>query len=100
MTSASRATGRSLVPAVMTDPASDRACGSSGSQDVRPSWPCLGKVAGQVCGLLRVDPRGQAILTGLGELRMTPATHSQVLPSQKMTSGKPHRWRRCRSTWA
>ena len=86
-------------------PCRGRPAASPGRQPERagqrgPARPA-GKCVGQVRGLLGADARGEAVLPAPRRAGgPTPSTHSGVLPSQKMTSGKPHRSRRCRSTWA
>ena len=66
-----------------------RSCSAAGN--ARPRWrpacSSLTRVARQCC-FASIN------------LRTTPSIQSLVLPWQKTTSGKPHRSRLCKSTWA
>ncbi len=90
MTTASWATGRSLVPAVRTTtrPLGVRGVGDeAGSQNVRPTRSCSawGKSCGEVGGLLGVDARGEAILARLDEL-----TDDALDPLRRLAFAEDH----------
>ncbi len=102
VTTASRATGRSLVPAVTTATLPATGLIEAGSQKVRATRSCWAsgkrlKRCAACASFTRVAR--QSCLAWIN-LRTTPSTHSHVLPSQKITSGNPHRSRRWRLTFA
>ena len=84
MTSASCATGRSLVPAVTTQtcPTGAGRSPGAGSQNVRASRSCsaCGKCRGEVVGLGRIHPRGEAVLPGRRESPDRPFDPFRRLP--------------------
>ena len=104
VTAASWATGRSLVPAVNTNtlPAGAGRSPGAGSQKVRATRSCsaAGKCSARYAACASLTRVARQSWPAAASWRATPPTHSAVLPSQKITSGKPQRCRRCRSTWA